>query len=85
MLRLHKGERPVVAEVAFAVSLEGILRMASPTIYRAYVIDAGGNAVSTHEIASHSDYEAKERAAALVDRHTVELWIGPKCVARLTP
>jgi hypothetical protein len=31
-----------------------------------------------------TEYEAKERAAALVKLHPVELWLGPKRIARFT-
>ena len=52
-------------------------------IYQIYVLDELGNALSLDLADCATEYEAKERAAAMVDEQPVELWCGDQRIARL--
>lgn len=54
-------------------------------IYQLYVLDELGNALSVDLVDCPTEYEAKEKAAAAVDEHPVELWCGGRRVARFDP
>jgi hypothetical protein len=56
--------------------------MADQHAYRAYFIGKDGHIVSRAEIECENDVAAEERAKLLVDGHDVELWDGPRMVAK---
>ena len=53
--------------------------------FQLYVVNEWGNATSFLELIRDSEEEAREAAAALVDKYPVELWDGPRRIARFTP
>lgn len=54
-------------------------------IYQIYVLDELGNALGMELVDCATEYEAKEKAAAMVDEHPVELWCASRRVARFNP
>ncbi len=54
-------------------------------IYQIYVLDELGNALSLDLVDCATEYEAKEKAAAIVHEHPVEVWCGDRRIARLEP
>ena len=57
------------------------MEMVKVRIYHAHIFDGSGNALGTHELACADDYEAKERAAALINCNSVKLWLGRRRIA----
>jgi hypothetical protein len=53
--------------------------------FQIYILDELGNAIQFIELYCANVDAAKERAAQLVDEHAVELWDGPKHIARFGP
>jgi len=52
--------------------------------YVAYAVDLSGVARGVHEIDSPTDEDAKKRAEKFLEAHpAVEMWAGPRRVARL--
>ena len=54
-------------------------------IYQIYVLDEVGNALSIDLVECATEEDARAKAAALVDEHPIELWCGPRRVARFEP
>ena len=52
--------------------------------YRAYTVGADGHFVGFEPLACADDAEAIEKAQRLVASHDVELWTGPRLVAKLS-
>lgn len=53
--------------------------------YRAFVLDFGGHVISRVDLVCESEEIAKQRAEQLVDDNPVELWEGPRRIARFRP
>ena len=51
--------------------------------YRAYTVGSDGHFVGFEALVCADDAEAIEKAKRLVDENDMELWSGPKMVARL--
>ena len=57
-------------------------------VYWAYEISsplAGGTAINRTDLHCASEEEAKERAKALAEHNSMELWIGARQIARFDP
>jgi hypothetical protein len=52
--------------------------------YRAYTVGADGHFIGFEPLVCADDAEATERAQRLVNGHDVELWTGPRLVAKLS-
>lgn len=50
--------------------------------YRAFVLSFEGQVLQTVTLICDTEQDALERARELVDSHPVELWDGPRRVAR---
>jgi hypothetical protein len=53
-------------------------------IYRAFVLTFEGLVISEHDFDCETDEEAVWMASELIGDHPVELWLGPRRIARLT-
>ena len=53
--------------------------------FQVYVVNEWGNATGFLELIRESEAEAREAAAALVEDYPIELWDGPRRIARFTP
>ena len=53
--------------------------------YRALVLSFEGEVLQTIELICATEEAAIERAKLLVDSHPVELWQGPRRIARFGP
>ncbi len=51
--------------------------------YRAYTVGGDGHFIGFEPLVCAYDAEATERAQRLVDGHDIELWTGPRLVAKL--
>ncbi len=51
--------------------------------YRAFLIDAGGQVISRHDLECDSDGAALDLAFLLVDRHDIEVWQRDRIVGKL--
>jgi hypothetical protein len=51
--------------------------------YRAFLVGVDGHFVGYEPMICADDSEAAEWAARLVDSHDIEVWSGPRLVARL--
>jgi hypothetical protein len=52
--------------------------------YRAFFVGNGGHFAGFEPLVCADDAEAIEKAERLVDGHDVELWSGPRLVARIS-
>lgn len=51
--------------------------------YRLYTVDEDGHFIGFEPLICRDDVEAIERAKRFMTSHDVELWSGPRLVARL--
>jgi hypothetical protein len=51
--------------------------------YRAYTVGGDGHFIGFEPLVCANDIEANEKAQRLVNGHDIELWSGPRLVARL--
>jgi hypothetical protein len=52
--------------------------------YRAYTVGGDGHFIGFEPLVCADDSEATEKAEHLIDGHDVELWTGPRLVAKLS-
>lgn len=62
----------------------GRRRLAARMIYRAYVLTIHGDALQDQEFDHETDEAAIWLASELIGDHAVEVWLGPRRIARLT-
>jgi hypothetical protein len=53
--------------------------------YRAYVFSLEGHIISREEFICANEQEARARAMAMVADKSIELWEGPRLIARFNP
>jgi hypothetical protein len=52
--------------------------------YRAYIVSDEGHFIGCEQLVCANDSEAVEKAKRLSERGPIELWSGPRLVARLS-
>jgi hypothetical protein len=67
-----------------AMPRRGLRRPTVRMIYRAYVLTIQGDARQYQEFDCENDEQALSLAAELIGDHAVEVWLGPRRIARLT-